>query len=59
MKVDDKVLISPELTHKEGQWMPGVVIEVENNSFVGLVVSAQTEDGDVFFGREDQFKPAK
>ena len=43
MKVGDKVLISPE----------------ENNPFVGIVISAETEDRNVFFGREDLFKPEK
>ena len=37
-------------------WEPGVVVEVEDNPFVGVVVAAETEDGDVFFGRKDLFK---
>ena len=47
MKIGDKVLISPDL---------GTVIEVENNPFIGIVISAETEDKDVFFGKEDLFK---
>ena len=35
------------------------IIQVENNPFVGIVISAETEDRNVFFGREDLFKPAK
>ena len=56
MKIGDKVLVSPDLTHKAA-WENGEVIKVENNSFVGVVVSAKTDDGDVFFGYQDMFKP--
>lgn len=56
MKVGDKVLISTDLT-KLPNWISGTVIEVENNPFVGIVISAETEDKDVFFGQEDLFKP--
>lgn len=56
MKVGDKVIISPDLTHA-GEWTAGIVIEVESNPFVGTVISAETPDGNVFFGREDLFKP--
>lgn len=50
--------MSPDLTHK-ADWENGEVIKVENNSFVGIVVSARTDDGDVFFGYKDMFKPCK
>lgn len=56
MKIGDKVLISPDLTRMEG-WITGTVIEIENNPFIGIVISAETEDKDVFFGKEDLFKP--
>lgn len=56
MKVGDKVLISPDLT-RLAEWIPAKVIEVENNPFVGVVISAETLDGDVFFGQQDLFKP--
>ena len=56
MKKGDKVLISPDLT-KLPNWISGIVIEVENNQFVGIVISAETEDKNVFFGQEDLFKP--
>ncbi|HJC98756.1 MULTISPECIES: transcriptional regulator [Bacteroidaceae] len=58
MKVGDKVLISPDLTLQK-EWVSGTIIQVENNPFVGIVISAETEDRNVFFGREDLFKPAK
>jgi hypothetical protein len=47
MKTGDKVLISPDLT-KFSDWTEGKVIEIENNTFVGIVISAETEDGNVF-----------
>lgn len=56
MRVGDKVLISPDLT-KLSNWISGTVIEVENNPFVGIVISAETEDKNVFFGQKDLFKP--
>jgi hypothetical protein len=56
MKIGDKVLISPDLT-KSADWVPATVIEVENNSFVGIVISAETKDRNVFFGKENLFKP--
>ena len=58
MKVGDKVLISPDLTLQK-EWVSGTIIQVENNPFVGIVISAETEDRNVFFDREDLFKPAK
>lgn len=56
MKIGDRVLISPDVTHQTN-WIEGRVIKKENNSFVGVVISAQTDDGDVFFSYEDRFKP--
>ena len=57
MEIGDEVLVSPDLTHKS-DWENGEVIKVEQNSFVGVVVSAKTDDGDIFFGYQDMFKPA-
>lgn len=57
MKVGDDVLISPDLTHKT-DWVKGKVIDVEQNQFVGVVISAETSDGDIFFEREELFKLA-
>ena len=58
MKVGDKVLISPDLTLQR-EWLVGTVIQVEDNPFVGIVISAETEDHNIFFGQEDLFKLAK
>ena len=43
MKKGDKVLISPDLT-KLPNWISGIVIEVENNPFVGIVISGQHDE---------------
>jgi len=51
----DNVLISPDLTGLP-KWTEGVVIEVKNNTFNGVVVAAETSDSNVFFGRIDLFK---
>lgn len=58
MKVGDKVLISPDLTLLK-EWITGTIIQVEDNPFVGTVISAETEDKNVFFGRAEMFKPIK
>ena len=42
-KVGEEVLISPQVTH-EKQWIKGVVTEIEDNPFVGLVISVKTKD---------------
>lgn len=56
MKTGDNVLISPEVTHKS-EWTQGKVIEVEDNPFVGTVISAQTPSGEIYFDKIYQFKP--
>jgi len=57
MKLGDLVLISPELTQMK-EWIKARVIDVENNPFQGIVISAQTESGDIFFGKNILFKLA-
>ena len=57
MKKGDNVMISPDLTNSQG-WIKGQVIDVENNSFIGIVITAKTNDGLIFFGRSDMFKLA-
>ena len=55
MKTGDYVLISPDLTGATN-WLQGKVIEVENNTFNGIVIAAETQDRNVFFGQMDLFK---
>jgi hypothetical protein len=54
-KIGDNVLISPDLTGFV-QWEEGTVIEVENNTFNGIVIAAETKDRNVFFGTKDLFR---
>jgi hypothetical protein len=55
VETGDSVLISPDLTGL-AKWTEGIVIEVEDNSFNGTVIAAETRDGNVFFGREELFR---
>ena len=57
MKTGDSVLISPEVTHLS-DWTQGTVIDVEANPFVGMVISAETPSGEIYFEKEYLFKPA-
>ncbi len=50
-------MISPDLTAMKG-WVKGQIIDVEDNPFNGKVISAQTEDGNIYFGVVNLFKPA-
>ena len=55
IETGDNVLISPDLTGLT-KWIEGIVIEVENNTFNGIVIAAETKDRNVFFGRKDLFQ---
>ena len=63
MKTGDKVLFIglpcqvSALRNFVGHKLDNNLVEVENNPFVGIVISAETEDKNVFFGQEDLFKP--
>lgn len=54
-KVGEEVLISPQVTN-EKQWIKGVVTEIEDNPFVGFVISVKTKDLGMFFDKEYLFK---
>jgi len=56
MKVGDRVLIATQVTGRAEEWTEATVIEVEQNPYVGLVITAETDDGDVFFEKEDMFR---
>ena len=55
IEIGDNILISPDLTGLTN-WVEGIVIEVENNTFNGIVIAAETKDRNIFFGRQDLFK---
>ncbi len=56
MKVGDKVLVSPDITHFE-DWVSATITKVENNSFVGIVITVITDKQDIFFATKDLFRP--
>jgi len=58
IETGENVLISPDLTGLTN-WTEGIVIEIEKNTFNGIVVAAETRDRNVFFGRIDLFKTMK
>ena len=49
------VYISPELT-LANQWIQGTVIKVHENPFLGTVISVETADRNVFFGKSSMFR---
>ena len=55
MKLGDTIYISPDLT-KLSDWVEGIVINVENNPFIGVTLAAKTPDNNIYFGREDLFR---
>lgn len=55
MKIGDKVLISPQVTGRE-DWIEGTVLQIEDNPFVGIVITAKSDDGETFFEKEYLFK---
>ena len=57
VRIGDNVLISPDVTHKD-DWLNGTVIEIEDNPFVGTVISAKTANGEIYFDKAYRFKRA-
>ena len=54
-KTGDRALVSPDRTGLN-DWLEGVVIDVENNSFNGIVLTIRADDGRMFFGQLSFFK---
>ncbi len=54
-KLGDKVRIAPQVTHYQ-DWVEGIVIDVEDNPFVGYVITAKTKEGVLFFEKEYLFE---
>ena len=55
MKLGDRVLISPQITNRSS-WTEGTVMKVEQNPFVGVVITAKSDDGEIFFEKEYLFQ---
>lgn len=54
VKEGDIMKVSPRLTN-ESNWVEGVVIDVENNPFKGLVIAIKDSAGRIFFGEAEYF----
>lgn len=51
----DRVLVSPQVTN-EKKWIEATITEIENNPFVGIVITVKTDDNVYFFEKKDMFK---
>ena len=55
-RVGERVWVSPQLTGKP-DWVEATVTQIDNNPFVGIVINVKTDSGELFFEKEDMFKP--
>ena len=55
MKVGERVKVSPDLTGLVA-WYEGIIVDIENNRFNGIVISIKLDDGRIFFGQERFFQ---
>ena len=57
-RVGERVWVSPQLTGKP-DWVEATVTQIDNNPFVGVVINVKTDIGELFFEKEDMFKPVE
>ncbi len=50
-----KAKVDPKLTGLN-EWIEGVIIDVENNPFKGIVIAIKDQMGRIFFGEEKYFQ---
>ena len=55
-RVGERVWVSPQLTGKS-DWVEATVTQIDNNPFVGVVINVKTDIAELFFEKEDMFKP--
>lgn len=55
-KIGERVLVSPQMTGYS-DWIEATIFEIEENPFVGIVINVKTDNGIIFFEKEDMFKP--
>ena len=55
MTVGERVKVSPDLTRLDA-WYEGIIVDIENNRFNGIVISIKLDDGRIFFGQERFFQ---
>ncbi len=56
MKLGEKAKVSPDLTGQD-DWIEGIVIDIENNPFKGIVIAIKDRLGRIFFGEARYFVP--
>lgn len=56
MKLGEKAKVSPDLTGLD-DWIEGVVIDIENNPFKGVVIAIKDSLGRIFFCEARYFIP--
>lgn len=55
-KVGDILEVSPELTLLK-EWISGIVIKIFKNPFIGDEIAIKDDQGSIFFGEKEFFKP--
>ena len=55
MKVGERVKVSSDLTGLDA-WYEGIIVDIENNRFNGIVIYIKLDDGRIFFGQERFFQ---
>lgn len=55
MKIGDRAKVDPKFTGLDS-WIEGVVIDIENNPFKGIIIAIKDALGRIFFGEKKFFK---
>ncbi|WP_454981637.1 hypothetical protein [Capnocytophaga granulosa] len=55
-KVGDIVEVSPNLTLLK-EWIKGKIIKIRQNPFIGTEIAIKDNQGRIFFGEKEFFKP--
>jgi hypothetical protein len=56
-KIGDKVIVTENVQHNDtGKELEATIIDIENNPFRGLVLSAETIDKQIYFDIVENFK---
>ena len=55
-KIGDIVEVSPNLTLLK-EWIKGKIIKIRQNPFIGTEIAIKDNQGRIFFGEKEFFKP--
>jgi hypothetical protein len=53
--IGNKIEAAPAVTGLD-DWIKGIIIDIENNPFRGLVISIKDEKGGIYWGESKYFK---